>query len=185
MKSPLLFIALGSVLLSGCSGLPSASLTDGRATLHLQAAVRDGAYRVMALPSAELLPYTAASVDYLEVRLFTLDGATEAPVLDTRSQPLARTTLGGGTTVTFERLRAHTTYRARAYAYRHGEIISLEGAYADIVVSNDDRPAFGTLTVTLKNRLFRGDATSSAFVVEPGGAATASETVELGPELPH
>jgi hypothetical protein len=179
-----------TLLSSGCVYVPlrslpqftSAQLASGSATVRVEFSFQNGGYR----SQASILPYTAADVHHVVVRVFKLTGATEIPVADTRAdgQPLVlaldRASIDAGVALT--RLAHNTTYRVRVRAYKAAgeaaaDLISDEQAsVAEIVVGQDDRPVTGAIAVKLIDRLFVGQATPSLDFA-PG------KVIDAGPEI--
>ncbi|MNX79232.1 Serine/threonine-protein kinase PknD [compost metagenome] len=178
MQKSHLALALGLTLLAGCANLPplfhgaGLAVADGRAELRVQADVSKAAYTPQGLAPA----YTLADVHHVTLSLHKLEGNAEIPVTGAGGSALVlsipRANLAQP--VTFSRLKPGTTYRVKAEAYNAtGTLISAAGAYADVVVSRDDRPTMATLKVKLLGtRPFEGQATASGIAVTPGGLAS-------------
>lgn len=117
-----------------------------------------GAYRSQALISA----YGKADIHHLELRLYTLSGETEVPVLWPNNTPmildLTRAELESPLTI--GNLRGATTYRVKAFAYKNegtspSDLISTtdSGSYRDVNTSNNDLTAV-SLGVKLIDKSF-------------------------------
>ena len=186
MTQRLFALASGLLLLAGCAMGPQGSVPGSGATLILNPELISSGYQVQV---PELPYYTENDVHHVIVSLFTVANGTETAVT-VAGEPETRTVLRDDLDdpVVFERLKAHTTYRAKCVAYMadHADpttsiVISTEdaGSYTDIVVTNDDRPTVGSLKVRLKAKPFSGDRYIDVKVkpggLTPEGAETISE----------
>lgn len=180
-KLPILGLAL---FLVGCSGSPLAGPETGYSSLEVRPSIATGPVATQTVVNA----YTRSSIHHLVVRLSRLSGDSELPLVDANGQPVGRQVPAAelDRTLVFGRLRANTTYRLRAFAYKDADegpdsLISTTdaGSYADVPVGHDDRAVPVTLKVTLIDVRFDGQASASGVVVQDGGYSTSGpETVE-------
>ncbi|MBO9542317.1 hypothetical protein J7643_17135 [bacterium] len=185
MKHGLCSLALGAALLAGCAGLATTA-TSGNASLAVRPLVENGQYRTQDMGGNTLNPYKATDIAHLVVKVYTVSGGTETPWRDAASNPVVRDVASSSleAPISFDKLRPHTTYRLKAYAYKAlgtdaSDLISVEGgSTVDLVVTNDDRPAVGSLPVKLKSVAFGAETNENWVDVVNGGTATRSETIE-------
>lgn len=157
-------LPLTAILATGCA---SVNLLQ-HPTLVVKPAI--AGYSAMSTIS----PYTAASIDHLNVQLLLLPGGTLVT-----QKTLSNSDLGN--TLTFSNLKAQTGYRIQASAYlASDELISIaSGSYVDVTLTNDERPTLTSLPVKLMDRPFNGEATASGLVVTPG-TLISNDPVEAG-----
>lgn len=167
-----------SLLLAACEGSPPSvtkQQTNGdTARMILTADVTAGGYSLAAL----VAPNSKAKIQHLVLKLFRLDGSTETAATGANGMPITvdLTNTELDSPVTIGQLRASTTYRVRAYAYKAAgtapqDLISTSDAasYVDVAVASDDRPTMATLRVKLLDVPFSGIASSSGVTVTNGG----------------
>lgn len=141
--------------LAGCAQppLPSGSVA-GHGTLTLSPRFQTGGYGMQAV----VTPYGKADIVHLLLKLFTLSGQTESPVTVSDGSPLALDLSASELSmpITIGALRANTTYRVRAYAYKAmgtaaADLISTSdsGSYTDVTLTNNDRPTVAPFVVQL------------------------------------
>lgn len=157
---------------------------DPTRSLHLRARILPGGIRTQAVVDN----YDQSSIVHLTIKLFTVSGGTESPVLVDGNQVSADLAAADlSRTVTLSNLKVDTTYRVRAYAYKAAgtaaaDLISTSDAssHTDVALTNDDRPAMATLKVKLIDRVFDGRASSGAVAVTSGGYTTSGpETITV------
>jgi len=191
VKKRLSLLASGLLLLVGCTAGPQVATTGTGAMLVLTPEVVSGGYQAQDIPTVE--PFTEADVTRLKVMLYTVADGVETPVTEQgfhviREIPRANF----AHPVIFQRLKPHTTYRAKTEAYgydiRYPEpevltptLISTSDAdsYTDIVVTDDDRPTVGKLKVRLKGRRFSGQTEFDVDIEKGGLVPGASESLTL------
>ncbi|MBO9542319.1 hypothetical protein J7643_17145 [bacterium] len=189
MKQTNLALVLGVTLLAGCVAPSLTGRPTGTGTLEVLPRVSGGQLRTQAIVPG----YMQADVDHLVVKLYTLDGNNEAPVLDGSGNPVQKDVASSSLNVPirFGYLHPYTTYRVRAFAYKAAgtaqqDLISDDaGSYAEIqVAGNNERPSLGTLPVKLLDRLFSGQA-SAGITVTNGTyqAPTSAASVQAGYEV--
>lgn len=171
MRAPTLAaISLPIIFCAGC--LATHSLGHGQ-TLIVRPRISGGHQT-----QATLNPYTAASIQHLLIKLYRYDGIEHDLGI---SQDLLNAQLTNP--ITFANLKANTTYRIKAHAYKATgtapvDLISDESSasFVDVLVGSDDRPGITTLPVQLINIPFNGQATSSLSIIPGGYSAIASES---------
>ena len=175
-----------TLLLAGCDFRPpgieinpsiSDSVANGNSELRLDVQVDSGGLSTLAV----LNPYLRKDIHHVVVKLFKVDSETETSVLDAQGNAIAQSVPLNklDAPIIFNRLRAHTTYRIRSYAYREASespetLISVTnaGSHVDVTLTDDDRPNLATLKVKLIDKLFNGQATASGIFVEDGKLVT-------------
>ncbi|MBO9541295.1 hypothetical protein J7643_11960 [bacterium] len=183
MKKTYALTALGAILLAGCAGPLVGTTGAGDASLSVVTAVQDGQFRTQA---PGLSPYTKSNINHLVLKLYTLDGSNESPVM--RGGVELKAEVGAEVLdepVTFKNLHPDTTYRIRAFAYKAtgeatDDLISTTdtGSYRDVSVGRSLAPSIVSLPVKLINRLFKAEATSS-IVVTDGDLVNEDEAITV------
>ncbi|MNX79233.1 hypothetical protein D3C86_1108570 [compost metagenome] len=123
---------------------------------------------------------------HVVLSLHTLNGQVETPVKNAQDVALTldvpKAELDHD--VVFSKLKANTTYRIKAQAYKAAgtsvaDLISTgdSASYVDVAVGENDRPAVA-LTVKLKDQVFSGTVTLPEITVTNGGY-TASDSVSV------
>lgn len=170
MKKPLFSLFVILLLLVGC--MNPGNLASGKASLCVLPQIHEG-LNTQAVVSV----YSKTTINHLLLKLFTLSGQTETPVLDAGG-PVVRDLLNSDLDyrVTFSNLKTNTTYRVRAYAYKAAgtngaDLISSTASYVDVTMGTDDRPTLGNIPVLLTNVDFNGQG-SASLAVTPGGFNT-------------
>jgi len=158
-----------AVVLAGCA---ATGLASGTGSLEVVPAVAsDAGFHAQAL----VLPYTAADIQHLVVKIYTVEATGEIAVAAEGGGDLAKDVPGSalGQPIRFYRLHRDTRYRLRGFAYKaagteDADRISLDASSSvDVTVAHDDRPATGALPLWLLDKTFAGKATSS-IAFEPG-----------------
>jgi hypothetical protein len=154
-------------------------------TLRVVPAIAGGGLRTV---QAAVNPYTAADVNHVVVRLFSLAGNAETAVKDPQGNALsadaAKADLANG--LDFGNLHADTTYRVRGYAYKAAgvanpdKISADDQSFVDVKVERDDRPTVKTLTIQIADRLFAAQATTSVGLKD-GLLLNGCEAIGLDP----
>jgi hypothetical protein len=181
-----------SLMMTGCTMadlalVPSATKTPAaRGQLVLTPQFVNGGYATAAVVN----PHTIASIHHLVVRLFILEDGDEIPATNSAGNPIQMDIVRAelGNPITLAPLRANTTYRVRASAYKaagtlEADLISTtdEGSFVDVNVTNNDQPISANLKVTLTDVHFAGAATSNGVSVINGGyAQVAPESIFVG-----
>ncbi|MBO9541383.1 hypothetical protein J7643_12410 [bacterium] len=174
---------LAGILLSGCS--PAAlgpAPVGGEVSLRVSPRFQAEGYAAQAV----IAPYTVDDVAHVVLSLYKLDGNTELPVKNSQDVAITldvpRAELGHD--VVFTKLKANTTYRIKAQAYKAAgtsvaDLISTadSASYVDVAIGENDRPAVA-LTVKLKDQVFSGTVTLPEITLTNGGY-TASDSVSV------
>jgi hypothetical protein len=179
----------GLFLLAGCAagaGQDGRAWESGRASLELRPAVSEGRFQTQGIVS----PYTASSINHLQVKLFKLVGGNEQAVQLPGGQnleaDLPQASLSSK--VVFTNLTYDTTYRARGYAYGDAgtaNLISTQDnrSRVDITIGRDDRPNLATLPIQLIDKPFSGEASPAIQVTTGGLVPTGTASIALAPKL--
>ncbi|MNR94390.1 hypothetical protein D3C72_254650 [compost metagenome] len=191
MKKSLSLLAAGLLLVAGCAAGPQVATTDSGAMLVLTPEVVSGGYQAQDMPAVE--PYTEANINRLVVKLYTVTDGVETAVTE-HGFPVIREIprANFSNPVIFNRLKPHTTYRAKTeaygYEYLYTALIADEekllstndaNSFTDIVVTDDDRPTIGKLKVRLKARPFSGRTDFGVDISKGGLVPGASESLTL------
>lgn len=185
MSQRLLAALIGSTLVAGCTPVPTSQSDDGgtaHASIAIKPIVRAGGYAVQ----AEVANNTLASIQKLELRLFTVGEQGEQPLMDGNQQiaQILTSTQQVSQTVKFTNLRAKTTYRVKAIAYGANDaVINREdpASFVDIPVVTDDSPVTAELKIQLDDVTFAAAATTSIVVSDGGWKTVGPATVSLQP----
>lgn len=178
MKRVLCSLLVTVLLLAGC--MAPSKLFSGNASLCLLPRINEGL-----TTQAEIPVYSKTSINHLFIKLFTLAGEVENPVMNggvqiTKDIPFADL----DSRITFSSLRANTTYRVRGYAYKatgtsEADLISTAASYVDITVGSDDAPTTGNIPVLLINKDFNGQGTGSLAITAGGLYTEGSENLNV------
>lgn len=176
---------MGGLPVGSVPGLsPGNAASTGTAKLSVVPAFRDGQLRTQSV----LNPYTKRSVDHVTLKLYTVAGGQESPVLQDGSPVEADLASGSlDAPVTFDHLHNDTTYRVKALAYRapgqaSADLISTEDASSsvDVAIGRDVSPALERVPVKLIDRLFAAKGTTSLAITD-GSYTYLNETITLAP----
>lgn len=159
---------LATLFLTGCPNF--ALRSTGKAVIVLRPTYGAGSLAT----KAELPVYSKETINHLVLKLFTVNGEVETPVLS-GSGEIARDILKSDldSSIVLGNLKTNTTYRIRGYAYKAAgtnpvDLISDASSYTDVAVLTDDRPTMSSIPVKLVDRNFAGQGTGS-IAVTPGG----------------
>lgn len=182
-KTPYHAAALLAVaLVTGCSFAALAPAPSDEASLRVSPRVQAAGYATQATPAA----YTASDVHHVVLSLYKLSGDSETSVLDAQGNALTLDIPASelGHDVVFAKLKANTTYRIKAQAYKAAgtsaeNLISTDdsASYVDVAVGENDRPAVA-LIVKLKDQVLSNAVTLPEVTVTSGGY-TASDSISV------
>lgn len=189
MKHTTLSALVGLSLLAGCAslppfipGAPGVVVANGDAIIRVTPRFASGNLSVQAI----VKPYEASDIHHLTLQIFKVEGNKEIPVADAGGRRLtvrlSKADIEKGTDIT--RLWANATYRIKAQAFGDAEekvLLSADGSvnHFEVKVGGNQQATKATITITLRDRVFDGGATSPQIGFTPGFFTT-DEPVTMG-----